>query len=219
MRKLPAILALLGLAASISARSARADGVTYTVMSMYGPDVPTTSVSAKDSSFKFVFTVPSTTSVIAGNVDLMNVTVTFTSTSTSPILPSFMEPAELMFAPAAPPMGNPGGLFDICIPNCNSTDFVNWTFFGPQIFSLNSTDTEATFLPGLFMIMGGTGFPTPTGSFFFDLSGPTFIGGDLTGGTVSGAAVTPEPSSMLLLASGLLALGGFARRRLIARFD
>jgi hypothetical protein len=29
----------------------------------------------------------------------------------------------------------------------------------------------------------------------------------------------PEPSSLLLLGSGFLALGGFARKRLIARFN
>jgi hypothetical protein len=29
----------------------------------------------------------------------------------------------------------------------------------------------------------------------------------------------PEPSSLLLLGSGFLALGGFARKRLVARFN
>jgi len=97
---------------------------------------------------------------------------------------------------------------------------------GPQMF--NSTLGEfcagpaGTFCTGPFTITGGTGFPlSPSGSFFFDLSDPTLTtGGDLTGGSVAGtSAVTPEPSSLLLLGGGFLALGGFARRRLSARFN
>jgi hypothetical protein len=43
---------------------------------------------------------------------------------------------------------------------------------------------------------------------------------DSVSGTVTATAVsTPEPSSLLLLGSGFLALGGFARKRLIARFN
>jgi len=47
------------------------------------------------------------------------------------------------------------------------------------------------------------------------------MAGDLTGGSVTGtsAVSTPEPSSLLLLGGGFLALGGFARRRLSARFN
>jgi hypothetical protein len=207
MRKLITILALLGLAVSVGAQGARADGVTYTVSSiMYDLDTSATAASAPGASFILVFTVPSTASITNGGVDLTNVSVTFTS---SPALPFTGGLAQVMFA--AP--GTPG--FDICIPNCSANDFFDWTFMGPQLFN-----SSGKFLTGPFMITGGMGFPTPTESFFFDASGATFTGGDLTDGNVSGAAVTtPEPSSMLLLGSGFLALGGFARKRLRARFN
>jgi hypothetical protein len=174
-------------------------------------------------------------------------------------------PANLQFFDS-----NLGGLFSLTFPGVNNFD---GEFFGPQMFSLNSTDTVATFLTGPFAITGGTGFPSPMGSFFFNVD--TLAGGDITGGSVSGTegpsgvtytltfttdvpinsvlgsdptlmftvplsapfgntaadsvvlssvdvtspVPTPEPSSLLLLGSGFLALSGFARKRLIAHFN
>jgi len=221
MRKLPTILAILGLAVGISALSARADGVTYTVTSTYASDTSTTAVSAPGASFTFTFTVPSpcsssplTCSVSAGFVDLTSM-VTFSS----PTLTGFSDLGTFSFAPLG---GLSPGLFSLTFPD-NTFD---WEFMGPQMF--NSTLGEfcagpaGTFCTGPFTITGGTGFPlSPSGSFFFDLSDPTLTtGGDLSGGSVAGKLVsTPEPSSLLLLGGGFLALGGFARRRLIARFN
>ena len=137
-------------------------------------------------------------------------------------------PAIIFFNPSSM-----GGLFSLTFPGTNDLDL---EFMGPQMFSPNSTDTIATFLPGPFTIMGGTGFPSPTGSFFFDVNDMT-VGGDITSGLISGATgpsvvtytvnfetdapiiTTPEPSSLMLLGGGFLALGGFARKRLIARFN
>lgn len=219
MRKLITILALLGLAASISARGARADGVTYTVTSTYASDTSTTAVSAPDATFTFTFTVPSPCSSSStplcsnsggiANFPAESIDVTFSS----PTLTGFTAPATLSFFSSGG-----GGLFDLeAFPGGGDFD---WSFFGPQIF--NTVPNEicsgpaGTFCTGSFAIMGGTDF---SGSFFFDMNDPT-MNGDLTGGTVKGAAVTaPEPASLLLLASGFLALGGFARKRLIGRFN
>jgi len=201
MRKLFTILALFGLAAGISAQGARADGVT------------------------------------------------------DPAATIFFNPSSM------------GGLFSLTFPGTNNLDL---EFMGPQMFSVNSTDTVATFLTGPFTIMGGTGFSSPsgpTGSFFFNVD--TLAGGDITGGSITGTpgassvtymvnfttdvpipsllgplmftvplsapitmgsvnlfsvdvsspASTPEPSSLLLLGGGFLALCGIARKRLIARFN
>ena len=66
--------------------------------------------------------------------------------------------------------------------------------------------------------MGGTDF---SGSFFFDMNNPLSVNGDLTGGSGTGTSTVsaPEPSSLLLLGSGFLALGGFARKRVITLFN
>ena len=206
MRKLFTILALLGLAVGISAQGARADTVTA-----LGPD-PTLS-----------FSVPLSSPITMGSVNFVDsVDVMFSSLSPTPTL------ATIFFNPSSA-----GGGFSLTFPGTNDLDL---EFMGPQMFSPNSTDTIATFLPGPFTIMGGTGFPSPTGSFFFDVNDMT-VGGDITSGLISGATgpsvvtytvnfetdapiiTTPEPSSLMLLGGGFLALGGIARRRLIARFN
>jgi hypothetical protein len=214
MRKLPTILAILGLAVGISALSARADGVTYTVTSTYASDVPISPVSAPDASFTFVFTVPSPCTSSTPACFLTPGAVNFTDnigvTFSSPTLTGFSSLASLGFAPSGV-----GGLFDLeAFPG--GGDF-EWLFIGDQIFNPGGTGTctasEGMFCTGSFPITGGTGF---SGSFFFDINNPLSVNGDLTGGSVSGTPTsvsTPEPSSLLLLGSGFLALG-FARKRL-----
>jgi hypothetical protein len=182
---------------------------------------------------------------------------------------SVTAPANIAFFPSGL-----GGLFSLTFPGVNNLDL---EFFGSQMF--NTTDNEVctglagTFCTGSLSVTGGTGFPSPTGSFFFDTV--TMAGGDITGGSGSGVAgplgvtyiftfttnaplglvsgsgpfslsftspssgeliaglislsdvnVTlssptsaPEPSSLLLLGCGFLALSGFARKRFIARFN
>ena len=149
-----------------------------------------------------------------GFVDfLSSIDVTFSS----PTLAGFTSLASVSFAPSGS-----GGLFDIETVFGNGDDFL-WMFFGPQVF--NSTPGEiclgpaGTFCTGSFSITPGPA--DLSGSLFADLTNPNApTAGVLTGGSVSTPAVTtPEPSSLLLLGSGFLALGGIARRRLIARFN
>jgi hypothetical protein len=225
MRKLTTILALLGLAASINARSARADGVTYTVTSTYASNIPTTLVSAPNESFTFTFNVPSPCSLSStppcnlsmgvGDFPAGSINVTFSS----PTLPPFTQPATLTFEPSSVFLG---GLFDLeaVVGGAGGGDFL-WVFTGPQIF--NATPNEicfgpaGTFCTGPFLITGGTDF---SGSFFFNMNDAT-MAGDLTGGSGTGTSTVaaPEPSSLLLLGSGFLALGGFARKRLVTLFN
>jgi len=135
MRKLFAILAVLGLAASISARGARADGVTYTVTSTYASDTSTSAVSAPDASFTFIFTVPSpcsssstpacTNAMGVANFPAESIDVTFSSAT----LTGFTAPATLSFFSSGG-----GGLFDLeAFPS--GGDFV-WSFFAPRFLTL-----------------------------------------------------------------------------------
>ena len=80
---------------------------------------------------------------------------------------------------------------------------------------------SATFLTAGSPFQITPGPETLDGSFFANLTDPADLtAGILTGGSVSAAAVTaPEPSSLLLLGSGFLALGGFARKRVITLFN
>lgn len=223
MRKLLTIVALLGLTASISARSARADGVTYTVTSTYALDAATSPVSAPGASFTFTFTVPSPCSLSSmppcnlsmgvGDFPAQAIDVTFSS----PTLPGFTSLATVTFEPFSASGG--GGLFDLeAFPG--GGDFV-WAFVGPQIFNATANEIcpgpAGTFCTGPFSITGGTDF---SGSFFFDMNNPLSVNGDLTGGSGGTSPVSaPEPSSLLLLGSGFLALGGFARKRVITLFN
>ena len=223
MRKLLTILALLGFAASISARDARADGVTYMVTSTYASDTATSLVSAKDASFTFTFTVPSPCSLFStppcnlsmgvANFPAESIEVTFSS----PTLAGFTAPATLTFEPLG---GALPGLFSIeAFPGGGDFD---WEFVGPQIFNTTANEIcpgpAGTFCTGSFPVMGGTDF---SGSFFFDMNNPLSVNGDLTGGSGTGTSTVsaPEPSSLLLLGSGFLALGGFARKRVITLFN
>lgn len=86
---------------------------------------------------------------------------------------------------------------------------------GFELFPLgNSSPIVNTTGPQLYMGVGEEGSPTfNLGT--FDLN--DFNTGDPAGTLTIGGVSTPEPSSLLLLGSGALALLGFARKRIIAR--
>jgi hypothetical protein len=134
-------------------------------------------------------------------------------TFSSPTLTGFSSLASLTFAKAGV-----GGLFDLeAFPG--GGDF-EWVFNGDQIFNPGGTgacSAQQGILYWSFSDNWGTDF---SGSFFFNMNDPT-MAGDLTGGSVTGMSTvpTPEPSSLLLLGSGFLALGGFARKRLVTLFN
>ena len=235
MRKLITILALLGLAAGFTALTASADTttVTYTVDGTFSASPPfsTTAIANPGDSFTLTLSVPSDAlgpdplpTGMSGNI---GTTFTFTNL-TDPSLslsqtcaPTVLAPCLNFFTPAQ------GGLFSL-----------EFTGPGGDIFEfeLLGAGCITSPMPTPADCGGYTDGTPPTlitgGPFTLDDSFSTFAeltpdGLDIVGANgVSGTATAtpsttplPEPSSLLLLGSGFLALGGFARKRLVTLFN
>ncbi len=230
MRKLITILAILGLATGFTALTASADTVTYTVNGTFSADpvLPSTSLSNVGDSFTLSFSVDSgalgTSAVSCPPNKCMSQPITPVSFVYTDITTPSLS-LDGTCAPMAPcgtvnffTPGN-GGLFTLT--------------FGAFTFELVAEDCFISTLPA--QCGGFTNGPPPTlitgGPFTIDdtLSalgeaspscvsplGP-FCADDISGTvTATSSTAVPEPSSLLLLGSGFLALGGFARKRLVS---
>jgi PEP-CTERM motif len=215
MRKGLGVLALLALGVGMSAGMALADGVVdYTVTGTYatGSTFSSTPISNPGDSFTFTFSVDPTT-LPAGPVLGPSVSTTtsldYTDSEGGTTIFSFTDnPAEVTFYLA----GASGGLFDLDF-SADGHDFV-LQLMGPDAGYINGS--PITLNTGTFAITPGTSDGSLSllgdlNTFNFDAIGPD--------GLVSAvpAAAVPEPSSLLLLGSGFIALGSFARKRLLAR--
>ena len=215
MRKALTILALLGLAVGISARTASADGVVdYTVSGAFGSTVfGDTSLSAAGDNFTVTFSVDPA-DLVSSTVGMSNaITISldytdFVGTSTTVRNSLSGEPGTVTFFTESQ-----FGLFDLdfFVPSPDGDHFT-LQLFGP--------DAGFNVGPPLTLNTGGPFVISPG-----DDIGDGSLLGDFTSGTAnsitSGSVTTstsnvPEPSSILLLGSGFLALGAFARKRLFA---
>jgi hypothetical protein len=238
MRKLITILALLGLATGFTALTASADTVTYMVKGTFSADpiLPSTSQSNVGDMFTLSFSVDSgalgTSAVscppnLCMSQDITPVSFVYTDITT----PSLS--LDGTCAPMAPcgtvnffTPGN-GGLFMLVFSDSAGNTFT---------FELVA---EGCFISTLPAQCGGFTNETPPtlitgGPFTIDdtlsalgeaspscvsIVGP-FCADDISGTvTATSSTAVPEPSSLLLLGSGFLALGGFARKRLVTLFN
>jgi hypothetical protein len=71
-----------------------------------------------------------------------------------------------------------------------------------------TTASQITYVDSAFGESSTLAFPSVTGAFAQGIFGPNFT-------FVSAAATTPEPSSIVLLSTGVLSMAGFARRRFL----
>jgi hypothetical protein len=239
MRKLLTILALLGLSTGLAALTASADTttVTYTVDGTFSafPPFSSTSIANVGDSFTLTFSVDLGvlgTSPI-GNSMSPAIPVSFVYTDiTTPSL-SLSETC----IPSPPPSlsqclnfftsGN-GGLFALSFTGPGGNIFM-FDLIGEGCFS--AIPPPPTCVGGFTdgapptLTLGGPFATDDTASVLAEVTpdGNTALGADgIISGSVTATPSTtsvPEPSSLLLLGSGFLALGGFARKRLTARFN
>ena len=236
MRKLFTIVAILGLATGLAALTARADGttVTYVVDGTFSADpvLPSTSLSNPGDHFTLTFSVPADVlgpnPLPGGMSDDIGVSFTYTDLTTPSLslsqtcTPTAAASCLNFFTPAQ------GGLFALQFTDSSGNVFM-FDLFGLGCFIMpvaancggftNDTTPPSLITGGPFTIdetMSVLGEESPSCS--SDI-GP-FCADDISGTvTATPSAAVPEPSSLLLLGSGFLALGGFARKRLIARFN
>jgi hypothetical protein len=224
MRRQFTILAILGLSVGFTALPASADTlagnsvisgtvpatvtatpstgtvVDYTVKGTFGSltGFPSTSISNPFDSFIFTFSVDQTLLVPMVGIPSMtgNIPVTFNYSDFSGSTVNFIltdQVGTLVFFDASA-----GGLFTLEFPPQPSGDDFFLNLFGTS---------PAGFL----------GSPGMTGT--FPITPGDELGDNSTFTETISTTSAPEPSSLLLLGSGFLALGGFARKRLIARFN
>jgi hypothetical protein len=227
MRKLFTIVALLGLSVSVCAQGARADGVVdYVVSGTFAAitGTPSTSLSHADDAFTLTFSVNLNSTPLVSNGFGMTADITVPFVFTDMTTPSLSVDGSgtLNFFTACSPSPCPpqipnGGLFSLLFtgpigPVNNGNSFI-FDFVG----------TDAGFIDGPTPTLNTGGpFTIGEGSIFGEATPTaTLVGENSVSGTVTATpstAAVPEPSSLLLLGSGFLAVG-FARKRLTARFN
>jgi hypothetical protein len=226
MRKLITILALLGLSTGFAALTASADTtIAYTVDGTFSavPNTPSTSLSNAGDSFSLTFSVDSGvlgTSPIGNGGMSPDVPVTFNYTDiTTPGFSLTGETGIVNFFTA-----DDGGLLSLMFTGADGNTFL-FELFGE---GCDVTPLPATCVGGFtdgtppVLATGGPFGIDPT-SFLgeFAPDGTPVAANDISGGVTGtpSTAPVPEPSSLLLLGSGFLALGGVARKRLVGLFN
>jgi PEP-CTERM motif len=185
----------------LAVQSAFADSINYFTSATYDSSTPITALSAPNTAFSFSFSIPTAVSISASDPDSFTTTVPITFTLGS-MHQTLSGTAIIFYANSL------AGGFDIDL-TLNGNSYM-WEFgAGPQLF-IGSTSNP--------VLLTGS-FPFGTGVFAFGLPGAEI--GHLfspPSGTIVASTPTtvPEPSSLTLLGTGIVAIAGAIRKKLLS---
>jgi hypothetical protein len=224
MRKLITILALLGFSTGFAALTTSADTtIAYTIDGTFSatPGFPSTPLSNAGDLFSVTFSVDSgvlgTSPIGLGMSPDVPVTFNYTDITT----PGFSLTGEsgiVNFFTAGD-----GGLLSLMFTGADGNTFL-FDLFGEGCDVMPLPTCVGGFTDGTPPVLatGGPFAIDPTSSFGeFAPDGTPVSANDISGSVTGTPSTTPvpEPSSLLLLGSGFLALGGVARKRLVGLFN